>query len=95
MKALLALGVLTLVAMGAGCDNSWTGYYYPDANNLDIHTTSNPLPSVQACRDWVATQRKSFSHPTDGNGDPQKDDYECTRHCKDRGGLNVCGEIAE
>jgi len=77
---LLFLGV-ACVLLGAGCTNqTWIGFYYPDANDLTIYRESSPLSNLEECRDWVDGYQQELN-PT-GERD---DDYECGRGCqKDR-----------
>lgn len=73
-NVLFITGVLLFV--GAGCTNiTWTGYYYPDADNIGDESSwiiKSGLESLDECRDWVdsiAFNDTNF-------------DYECGYNCK-------------
>jgi len=49
----------------------YVGYFYPDTENYDSWVESQPLKSIEGCRDWVNTQIS--------NSDDY--DYECGKDC--------------
>lgn len=72
--------------------DTYTGFYYPDANNLtnDIQSEET-FNSLEICRDWVDEQ-KSIHNP-DGT---KQDDYECGKNCDLSGGKPyICEETLE
>ena len=67
--------------------DNWTGFYYPDRNNLFLFTQSPEFSSLEECRDWVNTQIYIYN-PYDLNYD-----YECGKNCKlQESGLYLCDE---
>lgn len=52
----------------------WTGFYYPDIENIDDQKTwivSPPLYSLEECRNWVNSVRRSSDNS----------DYSCGKGC--------------
>lgn len=84
MKKIIIIFTAVLL-LGAGCNSgNWTGFYYPDFNDMSKWTTSPKLDSLDECRDWV-----------DGVADYSKMfDYECGYKCEYNAGygLNICEE---
>lgn len=76
---LLMLGVCVL---GAGCNESWMGFYYPDAGDLKVSIISQKFASLEECRNWVAGRRNLRTRTVDEDGEPIQDDYECGKNCK-------------
>jgi uncharacterized protein YxeA len=65
----------------------WTGYFYPDMNNLSSWIKSGEtFGSIEECRDWVDNTAIDL--------DLQRDvyDYECGLNCRYKNGFNVCEE---
>ncbi|MBT6691178.1 hypothetical protein HOB10_02520 [Candidatus Parcubacteria bacterium] len=82
MKKILLILIAPLL-MGAGCSNkSWTGYYYPDSNDLEYYKTSFGFESLEDCRDWALSIAN----------DNENWDYECGYNCRvDKDlAINVC-----
>jgi len=76
-----------LVLLGAGClfKENWTGFYYPDADNIGDESSwviQLGFETLDECRDWVdvvSYGNKNF-------------DYECGSGCRyDKTyGMNIC-----
>jgi hypothetical protein len=94
LKGVLILGAVALLVWGAFRlfkEDSYVGFYYPDANNLinDIQSESS-FHSLEGCRAWVKDQ--VATHNPTGEGY----DYECGKNCKLSGGKPyVCEETLE
>ena len=73
--------------------NTYIGFYYPDASNLfnDIQS-KNSFDSLDACRNWVDEQKSTYNP----NG-TSSDDYECGKNCDLQNGQKpyVCEETLE
>jgi len=78
--------VLSLTFILSGCSNSnWTGFYYPDKNNIGNEsswTVESGFSNIEECRAWVEN--------TAGSNDSY--DYECGYKCSfDKGyGMTIC-----
>ncbi len=79
--------LLFVVVFLSACSNSatWTGYYYPDKNNIGNESTWVIQPgfkNIDECRNWVLGVAK----------DNQNYDYECGYDCTYRQEykMNVC-----
>ncbi|MFH1766889.1 MAG: hypothetical protein ABH826_02230 [Patescibacteria group bacterium] len=56
--------------------NQWTGFFYPDADQIEDQRTwilSPPLKSLEECRKWVKSIRTS---------DDIDSDYNCSQGCR-------------
>ena len=69
-------------------EDSWTGHYYPDKNDLTKSIQSPEFTSIEECRAWVENQVPIYNPAGHGY------DYECGRNCRfDKDyGLYVCEE---
>lgn len=70
----------------------WTGYFYPDANNLTNHIETGEFESLEECRDETVSYADSMNIPYG------QYDYECGLNCEAKsgyGGLNVCEETLQ
>lgn len=84
--AALALGLLAL----AGCDSrakEWTGWVYPDSDNLAHSISISGMKSFEACQEAAISRLRALP-------DPDAGDYECGFRCKWNAdyGTNVCKE---
>lgn len=74
--------VLIFVTL-SGCSNEWSGFYYPDKNNIADESQwliKNGFKSIEECRSWigeVAVNNNNY-------------DYECGLKCRNENGLNIC-----
>jgi hypothetical protein len=70
------------------CTSEWTGYYYPNKNNLSRSIESPTFKSLDECRRWVNSQIYTY------NPSGENYDYECGKNCKYNSdyGVNVCAE---
>lgn len=69
---------MSLVLVGGGCiaQDTWTGFYYPDIEDMSFYEESGELSSLEDCRSWVAKRRLMHSKDWVMN-----DDYECGTNC--------------
>lgn len=84
---LLAIIFFTTGCSGGVATNEWTGFYYPNKDNIGDESTwviQPGLSSLKACQDWVDSK-------STGN---TNFDYECGNNCKydDLLKLTVCKE---
>ncbi len=87
MPLLIFLIVVSLIAFSSSSKNNWTGFYYPDRNNIGDESTwviQPGLDSLEKCQDWVADKSR-------GN---RNFDYECGYKCRYDNSLkmSVCKE---
>jgi len=89
--AVLSIAFLAaLLFVGAGCDSpEWTGFYYPDSNNIENETTvvQPGLHSLEECQNWVGgIVGKNHNY-----------DYQCGRSCRYEKayGQTICKEKAK
>ena len=86
----LLIILCAILLLGAGCSRAeWTGFYYPDAENIGDESSWVIQPgfeSIDECRDWV----------DEVAGNNTNFDYECGRGCRYEAkyGTTVC-EITE
>jgi len=88
-----------------GKPDRWSGFVYPDKQNLTVHIHIGEFPSLEQCRDAARLKLKQLF--TEGCSSPTQNserrrcsedplvlgDYECGRNCESRGsGLSVCAE---
>ena len=52
----------------------YVGYFYPDIENLNEWEESDPLRSLDECREWVGKMVSAHGHNRDY-------DYECGKDC--------------
>lgn len=95
-QAIILLGLLVVIILGASTllkKDSYTGFYYPAANDLtnDIQSLSS-FETLEACRDWADAQT-SIYNPDRAN----LDDYECGKNCKLQDGQKpyICEETLQ
>lgn len=70
-----------------GCfQEEWTGFVYPDKNNLQVHREIGTYSSLEQCRD--------VAHDTIHNAKWNNADYECGLNC-DRSSLPMICEKTE
>lgn len=87
LKSLFLLFIVFSLSACSG-GKTWTGYYYPDKNNIGNENTWVIQPgfeNIDDCRDWVDGVAK----------DNQNYDYECGYNCTYRQNykMNVCEKI--
>lgn len=85
MRAPITILLITILLTACSSNKSWTGYFYPDRNNIGDESTWITEPrfnTIEECRDWVSA--------TAGNNTNY--DYECGYDCKYNAayGMNVC-----
>lgn len=62
-------------------NDTWTGHFYYDPNNLENSWQQSGLKDINACRDWVSSQ---VYRDYDGEYD-----YECGKNCTVKDGFTV------
>lgn len=82
---IILLSFILLFLAGCSSEKTWTGYYYPDKNNIGDEKTWVIQPgfeNIDYCREWVDNVAK----------DNQNYDYECGYNCTYRQEykMNVC-----
>jgi len=80
---LLLFIVISLSA--CSINKTWTGYYYPDKNNIGDETAwiiQSGFKNIDDCRDWVDETAKNNRNY----------DYECGYNCsyRQKYGMDVC-----
>lgn len=76
-------GVAVLCLLG--CGQEWTGYAYPDRNDLTEYRRVGTFQSLEECRaESLNLLRELVRSPE------QRGDFECGLNCRYRNGLNVC-----
>ncbi|MBT4255433.1 MAG: hypothetical protein HOI47_25215 [Candidatus Scalindua sp.] len=85
----LTIIALTLLFAGTGCaiTKTWTGYYYPDANNIGDSSSwiiEGGFGSLTECRNWVDAVASLENNVNF--------DYECGYDCEYNStyGMSVC-----
>jgi hypothetical protein len=88
MKKLPSILILTVLILGTliGCSKEeWSGFVYPNKNDLTDHRSIGTFTSLEQCRD-VAVSLMSSSNWHNG-------DYECGLNCKNSSyGVLVCDQ---
>lgn len=89
-SSIFILGAVIIGFIVFSNNDSWIGFYYPDANNLDKWVQSDKLDSLDECRDWVDGMVLARYQDTNS-------DYECGQNCKYDSLLeiNVCEETLQ
>lgn len=92
MRYLVGLAILVAVIgylfFGWFRESTYTGYFYPDVDNLDYSLKQSGLKDLAACQDWAKNQSLRDS---DGLYD-----YQCGKNCQPSqtpGGLDTCETI--
>lgn len=81
MKAIILLGIFLFIGYW-GYKNyikypyRYIGYFYPSVDNLSNWVESEPLGSVEECREWADAMSDEYDVASSGNFD-----YECGRDC--------------
>lgn len=87
MKKVFLLVFFATLMSGCSLTQEWTGFYYPDKNDIGNSSKwkiQSGLKTVEDCRDWVV--QTAGSNPTF--------DYECGLNCKaHESGLNICKKM--
>ena len=86
MKYLVVGLILILIISNLLKKDVWSGYFYPDKNNLPSRIEGGNFDSLEECRDWAISYGESKSIPR------YEYDYECGLNCKSEDGFNVCKE---
>ena len=80
-KIIYILFIFVIAVFISGCSRekteyNWTGFYYPDKNNIDDQSTWVVQPgfaSLGECQEWVLF---------DASGNDTGFDYECGLNCR-------------
>lgn len=81
MKAIIVLGIFLFVGYW-GYTNyikypyRYVGYFYPSINNLSKWVESEPMNSVEECREWADEMSAEYGVASSGSFD-----YECGKDC--------------
>jgi len=86
MKKMFLLLISATLLSGCSLTQEWTGFYYPDKNDISNSSKwkiQSDFETVKDCRNWIA--QTAGSNPTF--------DYECGLNCRtDKSGLYICKE---
>lgn len=86
---LIIAGVFILVTK----KEVWSGYFYPNADNLSTWIESEEtFDNIEACRSWARQEREMYVLTNPELAVETESDYECGLNCKYRDGFNVCKE---
>lgn len=82
--------LLGTIIVGAGCKNTWSGFYYPEGclTCTDRHIIKHDLTSFEECREWAEEISESRRYS-------ENDDYECGLNCKTKDGFNICEQTVD
>lgn len=75
MRLIITTLLTVLLLNACSSKESWTGYYYPDKNNIGDESTwviQNGFNTIEACRGWVNSSA----------GNNTNFDYECGYNCE-------------
>lgn len=76
--------VATFCLALSACSEQWSGFVYPDKNNLGTHQFAGHFPSLEECRRGAMDVISAL-----GNAG-RNADYECGLDCKGGTGMLVC-----
>lgn len=81
---------LALLVVGCGQRADWTGFVYPDANNLTLSAEIGRFDTFEQCRAGAVQTLRTFGVLEFGT-------YECGRACRydDQTNLAVCAETRD
>jgi hypothetical protein len=82
--ARLPFAAVLAIFMLTACGERWSGFVYPNKQDLSSHQAVGDHPSLEACRLAAA----DLISVLPGGG--RNADYECGLDCKSRSGLLVC-----
>jgi len=87
MKGLIFLGVIVFLIFHFTQSEEWTGFAYPNKNNLTTHIKVGEFETLQHCRDATLKYLSSLNAIYKG-------DYKCGLNCefKPEWQTNVCEE---
>lgn len=85
MKRLLIITFITCAITGCYSSKKWTGFYYPDRNNIGGESSwviQSGFENIEECRNWV----DNIASTNDNY------DYECGYDCKYDAswGIDIC-----
>lgn len=86
----IAIVLLVFSALLNGCAERWTGFVYPDENDLSTHIVIGDFSSFETCRDAAEAAMSNL----DGDTRPT---FECGLDCEPMGtsGMNLCQETRD
>ena len=81
MKTIFIIGIIIVIGYLAynyfiKYPYRYIGYFYPSIENMDKWVESEPLSSVDECRDWVNGMINQYNL-----ADSDNYDYECGKDC--------------
>jgi len=80
MRNIFIIFFLTIFLSGCGEKIEWSGFIYPDINNLTKSRYIGKFDSIQSCRDGCSIALKLLKEGT----------YECGLNCKEENGVSAC-----
>jgi hypothetical protein len=84
-SSLIILGLVVIVMILLFKKDQWSGYFYPDRENLSSWIESpTTFKSLDLCRAWA------HNKATELNLETGQYDYECGLNCKIKDGMNIC-----
>lgn len=70
--------------------DEWSGYFYPDRNNLSTWIESDSeFKSLNECRNWANNKAVELKLSN------TEYDYECGLNCEYKDGFNICKETLD
>ena len=78
----VGLAALSILSSCFWEDDTWSGWVYPNANNLMVDHFVGAYSTLESCRSAALSMIES-------NGWANAD-YECGLNCRDKGYINVC-----
>lgn len=85
------ISLLAMCALFAGCsaEPEWTGFVYPDADNLTVSAEIGRFDTFEQCQAASIKTLGAFAAISEGT-------FECGRRCKPSAtGLQVCAETRD
>ena len=93
---LLVLMVIAISLFSIVKKEVWSGYFYPDANNLSTWVEANEtFDSLESCRYWAERESEIYILENTQLDGIYEWDYECGLDCKYKSGFNVCKETLQ
>lgn len=81
---MLATAFLAALILLTGCTERWSGFVYPNKQDLTTHQAVGDHSSLESCRRAAADVISGLP------GGGRNADYECGLDCKSRSGMLVC-----
>lgn len=88
MKNFFGVGLIIVIIWYFWPSEEWSGYFYPNKDNLSNYQFTGLFDSLQECRDVTVAYGEDKGIPY------SQFDYECGLNCKNKSGLNICKETS-